>query len=115
MATAIAAARSRLDALAPHLRDVLKATKPLQESLSLRLDDKRDELRVAELLPPPLLLLYANSAAYADVLGDKVVTVCKYFLGPASYETIRYRMVSEGDVQKMFTNVRIAYTCDITS
>lgn len=77
---AIAAARSRIDTLAPHLRDVLKATKPLQEALALRLDDKRDELKAAELLPPPLLLLYANSSAYADVLGDKVVTVCKYRL-----------------------------------
>ncbi|KAJ2949172.1 hypothetical protein O0L34_g6113 [Tuta absoluta] len=75
VAAAIAAARSRLDALAPHLRDVLKATKPLQECLALRLDEKRDEARAAGLLPPPLFLLFANASAYSDVLATKVVTV----------------------------------------
>lgn len=77
VAAAIAAARSRLDALAPHLKDVLKATKPLQECLALRLDEKRDELNAAGLLPPPLFLLYANAGAYSDALGAKVVTVGK--------------------------------------
>ncbi|KAI8436874.1 hypothetical protein MSG28_010324 [Choristoneura fumiferana] len=72
---AIAAARSRLDALGPHLNDVLKATKPLQECLALRLDEKRDESRAASLLPPPLFLLYANASAYSDALGVKTVTV----------------------------------------
>ncbi|CAH2262836.1 THO complex subunit 5 homolog [Pararge aegeria] len=75
VAAAIAAARSRLDALAPHLRDVLKATKPLQECLALRLDEKRDEAQAAALLPPPLFLLYANAGAYSDALGAKNVTV----------------------------------------
>ncbi|XP_047990976.1 THO complex subunit 5 homolog isoform X2 [Leguminivora glycinivorella] len=72
---AIAAARSRLDALGPHLNDVLKATKPLQECMALRLDEKRDESRAAALLPPPLFLLYANASAYSDALGVKTVTV----------------------------------------
>ncbi|CAH2096107.1 unnamed protein product [Euphydryas editha] len=75
VAAAIAAARSRLDALSPHLRDVLKATKPLQECLALRLDEKRDETRAATLLPPPLFLLYANASAYSDALGAKNITV----------------------------------------
>ncbi|XP_075978025.1 THO complex subunit 5 [Anticarsia gemmatalis] len=75
VAAAIAAARSRLDALVPHLRDVLKSTKPLQECLALRLDDKRDEARAASLLPPPLFLLFANVSAYSDALGAKTVTV----------------------------------------
>lgn len=75
VAAAIAAARSRLDALVPHLRDVLKSTKPLQECLALRLDDKRDEARAASLLPPALFLLFANVNAYSDALGAKTVTV----------------------------------------
>lgn len=75
VAAAIAAARSRLDALAPHLKDVLKATKPLQECLALRLDDKREEARAASLLPLPLFLLHANASAYADALGNKTLTV----------------------------------------
>ncbi|CAH0585636.1 unnamed protein product [Chrysodeixis includens] len=75
VAAAIAAARSRLDALLPHLRDVLKSTKPLQECLALRLDDKRDEARAASLLPSPLFLLFANASAYSDALGAKTVTV----------------------------------------
>lgn len=75
VAAAIAAARSRLDALAPHLRDVLKSTKPLQEALALRLDEKRDETRAASLLPTTLLLLYANASAYSDAMGEKTVTV----------------------------------------
>ncbi|CAG5045918.1 unnamed protein product [Parnassius apollo] len=75
VAAAIAAARSRLDALAPHLRDVLKATKPMQECLALRLDEKHDETRAASLLPPPLFLLYANASAYSDVLGVSNLTV----------------------------------------
>ncbi|XP_026761715.2 THO complex subunit 5 homolog [Galleria mellonella] len=75
VAAAIAATRSRLEALAPHLKDVLKSTKPLQECLALRLDEKRDEARAASLLPPPLFLLYANGSAYSDALGAKTVTV----------------------------------------
>ncbi|RVE50855.1 hypothetical protein evm_004422 [Chilo suppressalis] len=75
VAAAIAAARSRLDALSPHLRDVLKATKPLQECLAMRLDEKREESKAASLLPSPLFLLYANSSAYSDALGEKTVTV----------------------------------------
>lgn len=75
VSAAIAAARSRLDAIGPHLFELLKATKPLQECLALRLDDKRDEARAAHLLPPPLFLLFANSSAYSDVLGSKIVTV----------------------------------------
>ncbi|XP_032517733.2 THO complex subunit 5 homolog [Danaus plexippus] len=75
VAAAIAAARSRLDALSPHLKDVLKATKPLQECLALRLDEKRDETRAASLLPPPLFLLYANASAYSDALGASNVVV----------------------------------------
>ncbi|KAG7308553.1 hypothetical protein JYU34_005770 [Plutella xylostella] len=75
VAAAIAAARSRLDALAPHLRDVLKSTKPLQEALAMKLDEKRDEARAAALLPSPLLLLYANAHAYADALGVETISV----------------------------------------
>ncbi|XP_053609992.1 THO complex subunit 5 homolog [Plodia interpunctella] len=75
VAAAIAAARSRLEALGPHLKDVLKSTKPLQECLAMRLDEKRDEARAAALLPPPLFLLYANTSAYSDALGVKTVTV----------------------------------------
>lgn len=75
VAAAIAAARSRLDALAPYLRDTLKATKPLQECLALPLDEKRDQASAAALLPSPLFLLYANASAYSDVLGTKTVTV----------------------------------------
>lgn len=77
VAAAIAAARSRLEALGPHLKDVLKSTKPLQECLAMRLDEKRDEARAAALLPPPLFLLYANTSAYSDALGVKTVTVGK--------------------------------------
>ncbi|GBP85219.1 THO complex subunit 5 homolog [Eumeta japonica] len=75
VAAAIAAARSRLDALSPHLRDLLQATKPLQECLALRLDEKRDEARAAALLPLPLFLLHANSKAYAEAFGAKKVSV----------------------------------------
>ncbi|XP_038209805.1 THO complex subunit 5 homolog [Zerene cesonia] len=75
VAAAIAAARSRLDALAPHLRDVLKSTKPLQECLALRLDEKREETKLASLLPSPLFLLYTNASAYSDALGVKNVAV----------------------------------------
>jgi THO complex subunit 5 len=106
VSAAIAAARSRLDALSPHLRDVLKSTKPLQECLALRLDEKRDEARVASLLPHPLFLLYANSSAYSDALGAKTVSVSKfqntyshclhcktfYFTQNMAYHTIHFIM-----------------------
>ncbi|KAM3965161.1 THO complex subunit 5 [Aphomia sociella] len=75
VAAAIAATRSRLEALSPHLKDVLKSTKPLQECLALRLDEKRDEAKIASLLPSPLFLLYANASAYSDALGAKTVSV----------------------------------------
>lgn len=90
VSAAIAAARSRLDALSPHLSDVLKATKPLQECLALRLDDKRDETRAASLLPPSLFLLYANCSAYSDALGTQTATVGKYIIQIQVFCSLEY-------------------------
>ncbi|CAK1551153.1 unnamed protein product [Leptosia nina] len=101
VAAAIAAARSRLDALAPHLKDVLKATKPLQECLALRLDEKREETKLAALLPPPLFLLYANASAYSDALGTKNLVVG---ISGDEDEARRFDQTSNTEVELVVSN-----------
>jgi len=59
----------RLDSLEPHLQDLLKATRPLQEALQMEFESEWEIDRLARLLPRPLYLLYANISSYADACG----------------------------------------------
>lgn len=64
----------RLDSLAPGLQALLKATRPLQESLNLNFEKEWDFQRSSRLLPRPLFLVYVNLSAYAEAC-DKFLSV----------------------------------------
>lgn len=61
--------QERLEKLAPQLKNILEATKPLQEQLGMLADKVREEHQLAYLLPNPLYLLYAKVDAYSQVFG----------------------------------------------
>ncbi|XP_020290913.1 THO complex subunit 5 homolog isoform X1 [Pseudomyrmex gracilis] len=65
--------QTRLDNLAPQLRSILEASKPLQESLGLPLDKIRQEHQKASLLPSPLYVLYAKASAYRDAYDSTLL------------------------------------------
>lgn len=56
----------RLDNLAPQLRTILDASKPLQDSLGIGIDKIHDEHKKASLLPVSLYVLYSKTTAYRD-------------------------------------------------
>lgn len=64
----------RLNSLAPGLQALLKATRPLQESLNLNFEKEWDFQRSSRLLPRPLFLVYVNISAYAEAC-DKFLSV----------------------------------------
>ncbi|XP_043218537.1 THO complex subunit 5 homolog [Amphibalanus amphitrite] len=69
--------RKRLSDLAPQLAAVLQSTQPLQEELSLPLDQRRQQHRLAALLPRPLYLLYVQTTAYAEACDSSIsATIC---------------------------------------
>lgn len=60
----------RLKSLAPRLQDLLKATRPLQEALNMEIEKSWDVQKLAQLLPRPLYLLYANAQAFGEASGE---------------------------------------------
>nr|XP_034171162.1 THO complex subunit 5 homolog isoform X1 [Osmia lignaria] len=72
VALSIDSKQTRLDNLAPQLRSILEASKPLQESLGLPLDKIRQEHYKATLLPSPLYVLYAKASAYRDAYDNSI-------------------------------------------
>ncbi|OAD59358.1 THO complex subunit 5 like protein [Eufriesea mexicana] len=73
VASSIELKQTRLDNLAPQLRSILEASKPLQESLGLLLDKIRQEHHKATLLASPLYVLYAKASAYRDAYDNSIV------------------------------------------
>ncbi|GLV32133.1 thoc5 [Carabus blaptoides fortunei] len=63
----IVSKQERLEKLAPQLKNILDATKPLQEQFGMVADKVREEHHLAYLLPNPLYLLYAKVGAYSQV------------------------------------------------
>ena len=59
----------RLKSLAPRLQDLLKATRPLQETLGMEVEKEWQIQKLAQFLPRPLYLLYANSQAFGEASG----------------------------------------------
>ncbi|XP_015593948.1 THO complex subunit 5 homolog [Cephus cinctus] len=72
-ASGIESKQTRLDNLAPQLRLILEASKPLQDSLGLPLDKVRQEHKKAALLASPLYVLYAKATAYRDAYDSSLV------------------------------------------
>ncbi|XP_037077572.1 THO complex subunit 5 homolog [Pollicipes pollicipes] len=69
--------RRRLADLAPQLATILESTRPLQQELALPLDRRRQQHRLAALLPRPLYLLYVQVAAYGEACDAAVsATIC---------------------------------------
>ncbi|XP_015523922.1 THO complex subunit 5 homolog [Neodiprion pinetum] len=73
VAASIESKQTRLDNLAPQLRTILEASKPLQESLGLPLDKIRQEHQKAALLASPLYVLYAKATAYRDAYDSSLL------------------------------------------
>ncbi|KAK7073958.1 THO complex subunit 5 [Halocaridina rubra] len=64
----------KLASLAPRINAILEATRPLQESLGLRLDAKKEQQRIVQLLPCPLYTLWVQASAYGEAF-DKDIKV----------------------------------------
>ncbi|EZA50540.1 hypothetical protein DMN91_009816 [Ooceraea biroi] len=75
VASSIETKQTRLDNLAPQLRSILAASKPLQESLGLPLDKIRQEHQKASLLASPLYVLYAKASAYRDAYDSTLLVI----------------------------------------
>lgn len=59
--------KEQLNNLAPALKAILDATKPLQENLGMPVDKARKLLDLVFLLPKPLYVLYVQADAYSQV------------------------------------------------
>ncbi|XP_054276283.1 THO complex subunit 5 homolog [Macrosteles quadrilineatus] len=66
--------QSQLDNLAPMLKDLFNASKPVQEALGLQSGPSPAQQRVAEQLPPPLYFLFVQADALREA-GDNFITV----------------------------------------
>jgi THO complex subunit 5 len=62
----IVSKNERLDSLGPRLQDLLKATRPLQDALDMKIEKSWEIQSLKNLLPNPLYLLYSNMSAYAE-------------------------------------------------
>ena len=71
---AIRQREERLRELQPQLKAVLEATKPVQDYLNLPLDHKRDQNKLAMLLPAPLYICFSQVSAFAEA-SDPLVDV----------------------------------------
>ncbi|XP_053665470.1 THO complex subunit 5 homolog [Anopheles marshallii] len=70
----IIAKTARLDSLGPRLRDLLIATRPLQEALEMPIEKGWKIRKTVRLLPQPLYLLYANVTAYGEACDNFLAT-----------------------------------------
>uniref|UniRef100_A0A182NNB4 Uncharacterized protein n=1 Tax=Anopheles dirus TaxID=7168 RepID=A0A182NNB4_9DIPT len=70
----IVAKTERLDSLGPRLRELLIATRPLQEALEMPIEKGWKILKTVRLLPQPLYLLYANVTAYGEACDNLLAT-----------------------------------------
>uniref|UniRef100_A0A182JCL4 Uncharacterized protein n=1 Tax=Anopheles atroparvus TaxID=41427 RepID=A0A182JCL4_ANOAO len=62
----------RIESLAPRLRELLVATRPLQEALEMPIESGWEIQKTVRLLAQPLYLLYANVSAYGEAC-DKLL------------------------------------------
>lgn len=69
LAADIVERKKKINALLPLLKNIINATKPLQAHLDLPTDQIRTEHKLANLLPDPLYIFYANCVSYTTVYG----------------------------------------------
>lgn len=58
--------QQNLENLAPMLRNILQATKPIEESLGGKVEETRAQHKLAYLLPQPLFFLYVHAEAHRE-------------------------------------------------
>uniref|UniRef100_A0A2M4BFD1 Putative tho complex subunit 5 n=1 Tax=Anopheles marajoara TaxID=58244 RepID=A0A2M4BFD1_9DIPT len=71
----IVAKSKRLDSLGPRLRELILATRPLQEALHMPFEKSWEIQKTVKLLAPPLYLLYANMIAYSETCDNLISTM----------------------------------------
>uniref|UniRef100_A0A2M4CS99 Putative agap004746-pa-like protein n=1 Tax=Anopheles darlingi TaxID=43151 RepID=A0A2M4CS99_ANODA len=71
----IVAYSKRLDSLSPRLRDLIVATRPLQEALEMPFEKGWEIQKNVRLLAPPLYVLYANAVAYSETCDNLLSTM----------------------------------------
>ncbi|XP_058462311.1 THO complex subunit 5 homolog [Malaya genurostris] len=64
----------RLDSLAPRLKDLLAATRPLQEALDMPIEKGWEIQKTVRLLVQPLYMMYANVSAYGEACDQYLST-----------------------------------------
>ncbi|XP_062560482.1 THO complex subunit 5 homolog A [Armigeres subalbatus] len=74
IAEEIVSKTERLDSLAPRLKDLLTATRPLQEALDMPIEKGWEIQKTVRLLVQPLYMLYANVTAYGEACDPLLVT-----------------------------------------
>nr|XP_019548244.2 LOW QUALITY PROTEIN: THO complex subunit 5 homolog [Aedes albopictus] len=74
IAEEIVSKTERLDSLAPRLKDLLAATRPLQEALDMPIEKGWEIQKTVRLLVQPLYMLYANVTAYGEACDPLLTT-----------------------------------------
>ncbi|XP_065089420.1 THO complex subunit 5 homolog [Ochlerotatus camptorhynchus] len=74
IAQEIVSKTERLDSLAPRLKDLLVATRPLQEALDMPIEKGWEIQKTVRLLVQPLYMLYANVTAYGEACDPMLLT-----------------------------------------
>ncbi|XP_055624945.1 THO complex subunit 5 homolog [Toxorhynchites rutilus septentrionalis] len=74
VAEEIVSKTERLDSLAPRLKDLLAATRPLQEALDMPIEKGWEVQKTIRLLVQPLYMLYANVTAYGEACDSSLST-----------------------------------------
>lgn len=74
VASEIVSKTERLDSLAPRLKKLLEATRPLQEALDMPIEKGWEIQKTVRLLVQPLYMLYANVTAYGEACDPLLST-----------------------------------------
>ncbi|XP_055531145.1 THO complex subunit 5 homolog [Wyeomyia smithii] len=74
VAEEIVSKTERLDSLAPRLKELLVATRPLQEALDMPIEKGWEIQKTVRLLVQPLYMMYANVTAYGEACDQLLST-----------------------------------------
>ncbi|KAL7645639.1 UNVERIFIED_CONTAM: hypothetical protein RMT77_004025 [Armadillidium vulgare] len=73
VAELISEQEGRLASLLPRINAILEATQPLQKSLNLPLDAKREQQKTSQLLPAPLYTLWVQATSYGEAYDSSII------------------------------------------
>ena len=63
---------AKLASLRPRINSILEATRPLQTSLNLPMDETKDQQRISQWLPAPLYTLWVQVSAYGEACDSSL-------------------------------------------